>query len=55
MMAAIVIVRPQPIALAKGKTKAEAAAENRYLTTEVQLTSCEGRSGHTIVDGDDFS
>jgi hypothetical protein len=33
MIAAIVMVKPQPMAFANGSTKAEAAAEKRYRTT----------------------
>ena len=39
MIAAIVMVKPQPMAFANGSTKAEAAAEKRYRTTGNQSES----------------
>lgn len=57
MIAAMVIVRPHPIASAIGKTKAEAAAANRYRTT-AQTSVWNHRYDErllAIVDSDHFS
>lgn len=54
MIAAMVMVRPQPIAFANGNTNADAAAENRYRTTEGSADIAKQVGECTVVDGDDF-
>lgn len=51
------MVGPHPIALARGSTKADAAAENRYrTTTNISIALYQRRlRRYTIVYGNDFS